>query len=83
MNLVKSSESEFSVSKCIYPNGNTFFDVKFSSNGVVKEHYSFKLLEDGTTFTRANGSNGNNETQDTFNKAVSAIRYSMDNNLFN
>ncbi|HXL55550.1 MAG TPA: hypothetical protein VN958_04785 [Chitinophagaceae bacterium] len=80
MNRVKAMESEVSVSKCIYPNGNTFFDVKFSSNGIVTEHYSFKLQEDGTTLAIANGSN---ETPDVTNRAVNAIRYSMENNLFN
>ena len=80
MNGRKVSESEISVIKFTYPNGNTFFDVKFSSNGIVKEQYSFKLKEDGTTLTMANGSN---ETADISNKAVRAIRYSMDNDFFN
>jgi hypothetical protein len=80
MNGRKVSESEVTVTRCTYPNGNTFFDVKFSSNGIVTEQYAFKLKEDGTTLTSANGSN---ETPDVSNRAVKAIRYSMDNNLFN
>jgi len=80
MSRTKASESAVSVSKCIYPNGNTYFDVIFSSNGIVKEQYSFKLQEDGTTLTMADGSN---ETPDISRRAVNAIRYSMDNNLFN
>jgi len=80
MNGRKVSESEVSVTRCTYPNGNTFFDVKFSSNGIVKEQYSFKLREDGTTLAMTNGSN---EVPDVSNRAVKAIRYSMDNDLFN